>query len=59
MVMAGQLTPKDQLEYYQQLLENLHHGEDSELREYYISKYEEQVEDLMYHIMKHGNTWDT
>lgn len=57
--MAGQLTPKDQLEYYQQLLENLHHGEDSELREYYISKYEEQVEDLMYHIMKHGNTWDT
>lgn len=56
--MAGELTPKDQLEYYQQLLDNLHPELDSELREYYVSKYEEKIEDLMYHIMKYGNTWD-
>ena len=56
--MTDQLTPRDQLEYYQSLLDDLHKEEDTDLKDYYISKYREKVEDLMYHILMNGNSWD-
>lgn len=56
--MTDQLTPRDQLEYYQSLLDDLHNEEDTDLKDYYISKYKEKVEDLMYHILMNGNSWD-
>lgn len=57
--MTDQLTPRDQLEYYQSLLENLlNDKKDCDLKDYYISKYREKVEDLMYHILMYGDSWD-
>lgn len=56
--MTDQLTPKDQLEYYQSLLDNLLEEESSDIKDYYISKYKEKIEDLMFHILKNGDSWD-
>ena len=56
--MTDQLTPKDQLEYYQSLLDNLLEEERSDIKDYYISKYKEKIEDLMFHILKNGDSWD-
>lgn len=56
--MTDQLTPKDQLEYYQSLLDNLLGEENTDIKDYYISKYKEKIEDLMFHILKNGDSWD-
>ena len=56
--MTDQLTPKDQLEYYQSLLDNLLEEESTDINDYFISKYKEKIEDLMFHILKNGNNWD-
>ena len=29
-----------------------------DINDYYISKYKEKIEDLMFHILKNGDSWD-
>lgn len=55
--MADSSTPRDQLKYYQSLLEEHMLQDSSEVKEYFVSKHKDQIEDLMYHILKYGDSW--